>query len=108
MQTDSPSISNNSSSTARSIASPTVRKCRAVANGRVGRVLARPIFAPEETTPKKLTFAIVLSFAKMTDVYSFFGILLSFLRTNEADVRYTVIDRETFRVKIINERVVTS
>ena len=26
--------------------------------------MARPIFAPEETTPKKLTFARVLSFAK--------------------------------------------
>ena len=37
---------------------------RAVANGRVGWVLARPIFAPEETKPKKLTFATVLSFAK--------------------------------------------
>ena len=37
---------------------------RAVANGWVGRVLVRPIFAPEETTPKKLTFANVLSFAK--------------------------------------------
>ena len=39
-------------------------ECRAVANGRVGRVLARPMFAPEETTPKKLTFATMLSFAK--------------------------------------------
>ena len=37
---------------------------RAVANGQVGWVLARPIFAPEETTPIKLTFATVLSFAK--------------------------------------------
>ena len=43
---------------------PRVAQNRAVANGRVGRVLAGPIFAPEETTPKKLTFATMLSFAK--------------------------------------------
>ena len=34
---------------------------RAVANGRVGRVLARPIFSPEETTPTNLTLATVIS-----------------------------------------------
>ena len=37
---------------------------RDVANGRVCRVLARPIFTPKEAMPKKLTFATVLSFAK--------------------------------------------
>ena len=51
---------------------PTV--LRAVANSRVGRVLARAIFATEETTPKKLTFATVLSFAKKNDVCSFIGV----------------------------------
>ena len=48
----------------------------AVANGRVGRVLARPIIAPEETTPKKLTFAIVLSFTKRPMFTAFFGTVL--------------------------------
>ena len=51
---------------------------RAVANGRVGRVLTRPIVAPEETTPKKLTFATVLSFAKILMFIAFFGICLKF------------------------------
>ena len=37
---------------------------RAVANGRVGWVSARPIFVPEETPPKKLAFATVLSLAR--------------------------------------------
>ena len=78
---------------------------RAVANSRVGRVLARPIFAPEATTPIKLTFSIVLSFAKGT-MFIDFWYLLTFLRRNEADVRYTIIG--TILVKIINERVVAN
>ena len=78
---------------------------RAVANGRVGQVLARPIFAPEETTPIKLGFATLLSFAQ-TPIFIAFWYLFNFLRRNEADVRYTII--ETVLVNIINERVVTN
>ena len=59
-------IVNLNSSVEISSTSPcsSMRLNRAVANGLVGRVLARPIFASKETTPKKLTFATVLSFAK--------------------------------------------
>ena len=57
---------------------------RAVVNGRVGRVLARPIFAQEETTPNKLTFTIYcvnvhVSFAKGPK-FTTFCYLLSFLK----------------------------
>ena len=54
---------------------------RAVANDRVGQVLARPsaIFALEETTPKNLTFASVLSFAK-GPMFIVLWYLLNFLK----------------------------
>ena len=78
---------------------------RAVANGRVGRVLARPIFATEETTPKKLTFATVLSFAKKPMFVAFF-VFVKLLTRNEADVLCTII--ETLLINIINELVVAS
>ena len=77
----------------------------AVANGRASRVLAQPVFAPEETTPKELTLATVLLFAKGTKFIAFW-FLLSFLRSNEGDRQYTI--NETILVKVINEQFVTS
>ena len=76
---------------------------RALANG---RVLARQIFAPEETTPRKLTFApMLISFAKslMSIVFLAFAYLL---RRNEAVVWYIII--EAVLVELVKERVVTS
>ena len=53
---------------------------KAVASGRVGRVLARPIFAPSETTPTKLTFSAVLSFLKSTMFTGKFLVFVKFLK----------------------------
>ena len=78
---------------------------RAVANSWVGWVLAQPIIVPEETTPNKLTFATVILFAK-GPIFIPFGICKAFLKRNEEDVRYTII--ETVLGKIINKRLVTS
>ena len=50
---------------------------RAVVNG---QVLVRPIFAPEKTTPKKLTFTTLLLFAKGWKFIAFWYLLIFLMK----------------------------